>query len=837
MAQAAPNVSSAKSKVFFGFALVIIVFVLGVFLTFQSFNTLKTSVEELTQPKKKVRLLSRIIVEIHESENKIRRLALSNNKNPLPAFRKIVGEIDFKLDSLIEFSENNPKQLERIEKMKNLLQEKEKTFDAFIAIHEKVEEYDALEEVMDEAIQDKGIQPAKRVKIDSADGFASSGNISIPKIYKKYKGEILSYYKEYMRLNVSPQEVLEMDNLKAILENVRIKESQDVAKLTTKELDLLRKNSEITEQIRGVLGELEEEEIFIAENEKEAAKEIVEKSYIKLAIVAIIGLLISIIFIFLLISDITKSAYFRSQLLSEKQRAEKLSKAKEEFLANMSHEIRTPLNSIIGFSEQLKQTTLEEDQKEFLKAVRASSDHLLHTVNDILDFSKIEAGKLNIEKIPFSVYDVVEEVRHALKNTANQKGVQLDVSLDEVLRQPLKGDPFRLKQILINLVNNALKFTSEGFVEIEGEAIAINKSKIKVMLRVNDTGIGISKEKLKTIFDKFNQADTSTTRKFGGTGLGLSICQKLVALQKGEIAVESKLNEGTSFIVSIPYQISSKPIARASEGNTLINSGLLRGKRILVVDDDNFNILLSKTILNKWGTNATYLLGSSNALEVIKENDFDLILTDIQMPEISGLDITKFLREQSDINKASTPVIAFTANVMKDDLEQYKTVGVTDYLLKPIKEQEMFNKFIQILGIEATEGNIELTREVSEKSPMFSLNNFMGFAQNDPETLIEILSSFIQQTELNLKLLKRVIAEKDIPQISAIAHKMLNAYQSLEIKEGSKILKRFEQLESPGSWEENERLFDKLMVESKIFIPLLLAKIESLKGIKTAQNP
>ncbi|WP_020526631.1 ATP-binding protein [Flexithrix dorotheae] len=833
MAQPAPNVSLAKKKVFFGFALVIIVFGLGVFLTFQSFNTLRGSVEDLTKPKNKVRLLSRIIVEIHESENKIRRLALSKNNNPLPAFQEIVEEIDYKLDSLKGFSTDNPKQLERIGKMKTLLRDKEKAFKAFIAIRKKVEKYDALEEVMDEAIQDKGIQPIKRVKIDSAESARGEGSISVPKIYRKYKGQMLSYYKEYMRLKVSPQEVLEMDNLKTILENVRVKESRDIADLTTKELDLLRQNSEITEQIRGILGELEEEEIQLAEDEKEEAKNVVEESYFKLAMVAFVALLISIIFILLVISDISKSAFYRSQLLAEKQRAEKLSQAKEEFLANMSHEIRTPLNSIIGFSEQLKQTSLQDEQREYLKAVSASSDHLLHTVNDILDFSKIEAGKLNIEKIPFSVYDVVEEVRHTLKIKAGQKGIQLDVSLDESLKQPLKGDPFRLKQILINLVNNALKFTSEGFVEIEGEAIPIHNSKIRVVLRVNDTGIGISKEKLNTIFDKFNQADTSTTRKYGGTGLGLSICQKLVSLQKGKISVESELNKGTSFIVEIPYQISNKPIFQPNEGQVEADSGLLKGTKILVIDDDNFNIMLSKTLLNKWEMDATFLLGSSTALDVIRENEFDLILTDIQMPEISGLEITKFLREQTDTNKANTPVIAFTANVMKDDLDQYKMAGVTDYLLKPIKEQEMFNKFIQILGIDAANKTPELEVKPKEEAPVFSLHNFLGFTQNDPEALIEILSSFIQNTQLNLETLEKAIKAKDTEEVSAIAHKMLNAYMSLEIKESSEVLRKLEQVKNTESSQELERLFDKLMVESKIFIPLLLAKINELKGIKT----
>lgn len=382
-----------------------------------------------------------------------------------------------------------------------------------------------------------------------------------------------------------------------------------------------------------------------------------------------------------------------TELSKAKTRAENLAeiansanKAKSEFLANMSHEIRTPLNAIVGFVESILDDELSADHREQLQYVSSSSNYLHSLINDILDISKIEAHEVHIETIPFSLPNLVQQLKANTLSLLSQeeKEIELTISYDETIHQIVMGDPIRLNQILMNLLSNAVKFTSKGYIKL-----SITKSEDLLNFSVNDSGIGIAKEKQHLIFEPFKQADTSTTREYGGTGLGLSLSAKLVRLMGGELALRSHpLRErGSEFIFSLPYKPSNVPI----DTHKVSEKKVLLGKKldVLVVDDHNVNRIVAKKILEKMHFNVTLAENGADAVENYKKAQFDVILMDVQMPILDGYGATKEIRQIESKSSSHTPIIAMTANAMQGDREKCLQAGMDDYISKPIRPENL----------------------------------------------------------------------------------------------------------------------------------------------------
>ncbi len=389
--------------------------------------------------------------------------------------------------------------------------------------------------------------------------------------------------------------------------------------------------------------------------------------------------------------DITEIRRIREDLKKAKIEAEASSKAKEAFLANMSHEIRTPMNAIVGMSKLLKQTEINSEQAKYLNAISTSSSNLIVLINDILDLSKIESGKLELEKLGFSLSELIESLFYTQKMLSDQKGIEFHYTIDSNIPKALHGDPYRLNQILTNLINNAIKFTNIGRVEL---AVHHNITKDQMCLlefRIKDSGIGIAEGKLKDIFDAFSQADTSITRKFGGTGLGLAITQHLVMLMNGEIDVQSTLGSGTEFKVRIPLEIADKVDVKVEE---TIDSELLdlKGLRLLLVEDNRINRMLAFSLLNKWGISYDWAEHGEEAIQLLYENSYDLILMDMQMPVMDGIETTLKIRNEMHLD---IPIIALTANAFKDDAQRCIESGMNDVVTKPFEPSVLYNKILK----------------------------------------------------------------------------------------------------------------------------------------------
>ncbi|MFD2512296.1 ATP-binding protein [Pontibacter locisalis] len=377
--------------------------------------------------------------------------------------------------------------------------------------------------------------------------------------------------------------------------------------------------------------------------------------------------------------------------------AEQANKAKENFLANMSHEIRTPMNGIMGISKLLSKTCLTPQQQNYLSTIRHSAKNLLVIINDILDLAKIKSGKLEFEQIPFDIQESLKTTYRTLSYKAEEKGIDFKIHPLAIDNPVIVGDPYRLNQILLNLTSNAIKFTAKGSVTVTSEITRETVDSITLSFTVADTGIGIAEDKLEKIFEGFTQAYSSTTRKHGGTGLGLSISKHLVELQNGTLGVKSEAGKGSKFYFELSFsKMHSYTEPKQVEGD--MDFSLLNKRRVLLAEDNEINSFVAKTVMEGWGLVVDTAFNGLEAVGLAKENQYDVILMDIQMPELSGLDATQQIRLLEDDRKARTPIIALTANAIKGDDKKYLQAGMDDYVSKPFEEEVLFHKIIRLVN-------------------------------------------------------------------------------------------------------------------------------------------
>jgi len=386
--------------------------------------------------------------------------------------------------------------------------------------------------------------------------------------------------------------------------------------------------------------------------------------------------------------NITERIVNEEGLKKSRHEAENARLTQEQFMANISHEIRTPMNGIMGMTDLLSATNLDPVQSDYLEIIRQSSGNLMVLINDILDFSKIEAGKLELERISFKINDVLSQVMDAMKVKAQEKQLPVYLNIDHKVPLGVLGDPLRLYQIISNILSNAIKFTTVGSVHLNVTAQSYNSGVVKVQFRVTDTGIGIPKERIGYIFQSFTQTSLDITRKFGGTGLGLAIVKQLVELHEGNITVSSEVGKGSTFLIEIPFATIPVTI-RTKEEDAKFE--LLRGKRILVVEDNIINQRVIIKTLENSGIHTTLADNGFSAIELLKHQKFDLIIMDIQMPEIDGRETTVKIRKELGLD---IPIIAMTASVLADESDKCKAAGMNEYISKPFVKEDLFEKIL-----------------------------------------------------------------------------------------------------------------------------------------------
>ena len=382
----------------------------------------------------------------------------------------------------------------------------------------------------------------------------------------------------------------------------------------------------------------------------------------------------------------------RKILITAQAEAEKAAKTRQLFISTMSHEIRTPLNEILGIINMLVQGRPREDQMELIKTLKFSGNHLLMLVNDVLDFNKIDSKKIVFEHISFDIANSLDDIMRIYSLRANEKNLTFEFNKDPKLPQEVIGDPIRLNQVLQNLLSNALKFTYHGGIKVTINVLPKADKQINIEFMISDTGIGIPKEKHATIFESYMQAATDTSRQFGGTGLGLAICKNLVDLQGGTLSFTSEAGAGSTFMFTLPFGVTEKLPESPKKSETSDYSSALEGKKVLVAEDNKINFFVVNKFLIGWGIKVTHAENGQIALDKLNEEDFDLILMDLQMPVMDGIEASRIIRNSENSRISSIPIIALTAALISENQEKFTDLMLNDYILKPFKPQDLFDK-------------------------------------------------------------------------------------------------------------------------------------------------
>ena len=481
--------------------------------------------------------------------------------------------------------------------------------------------------------------------------------------------------------------------------------------------------------------------------------------------------------------DITERVLAEQALRRAKTAAESAVQARENFLANISHEIRTPLNGVLGMASQLGKTALDTRQQEFVRTIRHAGQHLLHVINDVLDMAKITSGKLELESVAFNLCDSMSESLHPLVAQATEKGLHFaGTPLRTTCSHPwVLGDPHRINQILINLVANAIKFTpAGGHVVVISEQISETPSSLTVRFSVEDTGIGIAFDKQELIFDGFTQAYSDTTRRFGGTGLGLSISRALVEQLGGQLILSSQMNRGSTFAFVLTLPKAAAPLPTAAPLDAY-DTGALRGRRLLVVEDNEINRTVARLLFEGWGAHVDEAEDGLAGVQRVRDEPqpYDVVLMDIQLPGLNGLDATAAIRALPDAARASLPVVALTANAFRADRERYLAAGMNACLAKPFEEEDVYRTLVQLLPAPAA-------------AAPYDLSKLRTLARGREEFVVKIIRSFLRNIPASLAELQAAAHAGRWTEVAKIAHHIKPSLESVGVPQVAQAMQQLE---------------------------------------------
>ncbi len=493
--------------------------------------------------------------------------------------------------------------------------------------------------------------------------------------------------------------------------------------------------------------------------------------------------------------DITDQKQLEFELTVAREQAEQSTRSKEVFLANMSHEIRTPMNAILGMSNQLSKTPLNKKQLFYLDTINSASENLLVIINDILDLSKIEAGKLSLEKIAFEPREVIKRAIQVLIHKAEEKGLVLGNSFfDEKASPVLIGDPYRLNQVMLNIITNAIKFTEKGSVDIQLSVLNDTRISQTIKVDIRDTGIGMDETFKNSLFEKFSQEEASVTRQYGGTGLGMSICKELIELMEGEVIVESEKGVGTciSFVVNFAKGVVED---LPSKEEFIADESMLAGKKILVVDDNEINRLVATTILNNYGAETVEAANGAESVEYLREHQVDLVLMDIQMPVMNGYDASKMIRKEIS---EKLPVIALTANAIKGDNKKCMEAGMNDYIAKPFKEEDLLK---MIAGILQTNVALKSKKPVIAAEPevsYYDISEITKISRGNEGFVQKMLKMFVDQVPKHLEEMKEKFEANKLVAVGEIAHRIKPTIDNMGIVSSKDTIREIEKIGKGG---------------------------------------
>lgn len=748
------------------------------FLAYRGLITIVGSAKEESNISKKLLLLKEVFSKISDAENNVRSYALTKDDYYLSLFYSSVKSIDDKIDKLTIIAGTDVFELQRIDSLSGLIEQKYDNFNRYLNLYDEKKITSPLSNVSANLKQNRSV--SKKVKAAVVDSLPGTNiekkksnlfsRIFAKKEKKNPERQIVETLPELPAeaVNINYDKI-SLTQIESELEKVRSEQLSTLRNLRSTELEITRRDKIISAKIRTLIAGLENNEVSKISEQKSRMESQFVKTNKAIAIFCVVASILLLIVSLTIIRYVKKNNAYGRALKMAKNNAEQLAAAKEKFLANMSHELRTPLNAIIGFSEQMIKTDRPTEHERSASIVNQSANHLLNIINDLLDHTKLQSGKFELEIKIFNVENLIAEAIALVQPMLKNKPVKLNFDINKNVPVNVLGDRTKLKQILLNLLSNAIKFTENGSVDLKVSSVS---TQTETVLRfvTKDTGIGITEEKLETVFNEFEQAESSTSRKYGGTGLGLSITRKLVDLQMGSINLRSELNKGTTVEVILPYKIADPKIMNIAEPVFKIDLSVLKEKSILIVDDEEFNRDLLTVIFTKWNVRSQTAANGKEALEILKHSGFDLILMDIRMGGLSGIEVTEQLREL----KNTTPIIAVTASATKTEREIYKNAGMNEVLEKPFMEIELYKKTLAALGIkESEESENQNPMTQPENNKIFDLRNLIDLAGNDEAFIKDMILTFIDSSNEAVEKITFFSQGNNWKGITQFTHKLL----------------------------------------------------------------
>ncbi len=742
------------------------------YLAYLNLSSIVASISVEVGPDQKLLTIREISMDLEKAENSIRMYSVTNNEKDLEPYYSVISEIDGKVNRLRNECIGSPLLLGQTDTISKLIEENIYIWNELLYLNQNNRVIEYL------------MQLPERLNI-TAEGDQKSEKGILKRVFSRSEKNRLDEQALITDLN----EIEKQDQ--AVKEKLRLQEAH-----------LASTSTRIKEQFYDLTAKMEFEVSELLKSKAYGAELLAGKTYRWLAMFMISMTLLAILVVYIITRYVRKTNAYQVALQRSKDEAENLARIKEQFMANMSHEIRTPVTAISGFTEQLLHDPPDEKTAHTLQIIRSSSLHLERIINDILDFSKLQDGKMALEQIHFSVRELLEEVYVMFDHQAQKNKTVLSYSIDPEMPPVLLGDPYRLKQIMINLVSNSVKFTSEGTVHFSVRSITQKPPAVILSMEVVDTGIGIDEDKIDSIFEDFTQEEMSTTRRYGGTGLGLSIVRKLVDLQNGKIECVSRKNHGTTIKCEIPFMVGDSGLVTAEAGPQLSIPAEVRKLNVLVVDDEEYNRMLFQSIFRRWGVRHSVAFSGTEALKMIRTERFDLLLMDMRMPGIDGARTTEFIRSELGIDDTTMPVICVTAAFLDDDVEKYRKVGMNAFLQKPFSEQTLLSTILSVTGLRQAMPAEEVDQ--AEKAPAIlrgrvDLDNLYRLSGGDEQFVREMLVTFIQTSEKGLAEMLENIKTRDMQRISDLAHKLLSPCRHLGAADLTAILTDIEKSGRTGN--------------------------------------
>ncbi|WP_299897738.1 ATP-binding protein [uncultured Aquimarina sp.] len=774
------------SKVIISYSLATVLAVLSFWIIYSQLNNYTESTKIKNENNEKLVLVGEAITRLYEAESLTRNIIQTSNKNK--KFQNYTAKVDSIINTIdqLAYVSSDSVQIRKIDSIKILVDNKNKNFAELIDIYKQRNRKGTYQTAIDELkktnsnFEDYDTNYEKRFKDKSPDK-------------RKLFSNVIELLKKDNEKRLTNETVESLTNtVKEVLAELEAKDRRYRYEIWYKENKLLKNDQVITQKLRDILAHIEQNERNEFKKRFQASSEVMDKTFTFIIIISAISLVIAIIFIVLITGDISKSQKFRNELENEKTYTESLLKTRESLINTVTHDLRSPLNTVIGYSDLLEKTGLNNKQKHYLGHLKKSSDYILHLVNDLLDLSKLEAGRMVIEELPFSPKKLIINTITSVIPVNDAKNLDIFINTKNELKKQYLGDPFRIKQVLTNLLNNAYKFTDVGSITIDAEITENGLAEKELKISVKDTGIGITKEQQKYIFEEFSQGDDDTEKKYGGFGLGLAITKKIIKLLNGKIRLESEPNKGSNFTFCIPIKLAKNQIPE--EEHEVVKIEHFTNKKALIVDDDLSQLDLTSEVVSLMGLSYDICENGLDALELLKKNSYDLILTDIQMPKMDGFELLKNVKEDSKY--VDTPIIALSGRT-DTTASEYEVAGFSSSLRKPYAPQSLIDLVASVLKIDAPDIEYENPITDQEEESDYSLSDLMLFAHGDSESLYAILETFCDSTTDHIKELKTAVStnDGDLEQIKRLAHKMLPMFKQIKAKEIVPILDTLEHLD------------------------------------------